>query len=240
MLPVSQTLGCGQFCTNPGLIIGLDNTDLGDFISNLSAEIQQTQPAMMLHPGIAQAYRDNRAMLITQPGVEVLSTAAATATGEQGGASVAAVNADVFLDNPALQQEVFGPFSLIVRCKDMEQILAVARSLEGQLTATLMATEKDLQENITLTAEIQQHCGRLIVNGAPTGVEVCLSMQHGGPWPATTDSRFTSVGADAIKRFVRPLSFQNWPDTLLPDALKNSNPLNIWRTVNNELTKDGL
>jgi len=117
-------------------------------------------------------------------------------------------------------------------------MLEVANHLEGQLTATLMATEKDLQEHEALAEAVRNICGRFIINGVPTGVEVCLSMHHGGPFPATTDARFTSVGADAIKRFARPLSFQNWPESLLPDELKNSNPLGIWRTVNNVLTKD--
>ena len=101
-----------------------------------------------------------------------------------------------------------------------------------------MATIDDIKENELLVEEIKDHCGRLIINNVPTGVEVCLGMQHGGPWPATTDSRFTSVGADAIKRFARPLSFQNWPDELLPDELKNKNPLGISRTINNQLTKE--
>jgi len=116
----------------------------------------------------------------------------------------------------------------------------VASKLEGQLTATLMATNKEITQNFSLVEKIKNCCGRFILNGIPTGVEVCLSMQHGGPYPATTDSRFTSVGADGIKRFARPLAFQNWPDHLLPDELKNDNPLGIWRTVNDELTRDKI
>ena len=122
----------------------------------------------------------------------------------------------------------------------MTEMTEVVKKLEGQLTATLMATESDIHYNEELVEEIKNICGRFILNGVPTGVEVCLSMQHGGPFPATTDSRFTSVGADGIKRFARPLTYQNWADELLPDELKNANPLEIWRTVNDHLTKEKL
>jgi len=136
-----------------------------------------------------------------------------------------------------LHQEVFGPYSLIIRCADMNEMIAVTTHLEGQLTATLMATEDDMRNNNAMVEAVKDICGRFILNNVPTGVEVCLSMHHGGPYPATTDSRFTSVGADGIKRFARPIAFQNWNNSLLPDELKDGNPLGIWRTVNNELTK---
>jgi NADP-dependent aldehyde dehydrogenase len=119
-------------------------------------------------------------------------------------------------------------------------MVEVAKNLEGQLTSTLMATDNDFLNNEELVESVKNICGRFILNGVPTGVEVCLSMQHGGPFPATTDSRFTSVGADGIKRFARPIAFQNWENKLLPDELKNENPLHIWRTVNNELTKETI
>jgi alpha-ketoglutaric semialdehyde dehydrogenase len=139
-----------------------------------------------------------------------------------------------------LHEEVFGPYSLIIQCKNRDELLAVAKALEGQLTATLMATIDDINQNEYLVDAIKNICGRLIYNGVPTGVEVCLSMQHGGPFPATTDSRFTSVGADGIKRFARPIAFQNWPNELLPDELKDENPLKIWRTINSEMIPPGL
>ncbi len=119
-------------------------------------------------------------------------------------------------------------------------MLEVAKHIEGQLTATLMATDDDVKKNEELAEAVKNICGRFILNSVPTGVEVCLSMQHGGPFPASTDSRFGSVGADAIKRFARPIAFQNWSNELLPDELKNENPLDIWRTVNNELTNAGI
>jgi 2,5-dioxopentanoate dehydrogenase len=156
----------------------------------------------------------------------------------EGTPTLASASAKAFLNNPVLHQEVFGPYSLVIKCKDMLEMVEVAKQLEGQLTTTLIASEEDIQSNDDLIEAVKNICGRLIVNGVPTGVEVCLSMQHGGPFPATTDSRFTSVGADGIKRFARPISFQNWSNSLLPDELKNKNPLELWRTVNDQLTKD--
>ena len=141
------------------------------------------------------------------------------------------------MENPLLHNEVFGPFSLLVKCNDQNEIMQVARAMEGQLTCSLMATEDEMKSNPELIEILKDKCGRFVVNGVPTGVEVALSMHHGGPYPATTDSRFTSVGADGIKRFARPICFQNWSNELLPQELKNENPLNLWRTVNNELTK---
>ena len=174
---------------------------------------------------------------MAQAGVAVLAHATSSETEGQGAAELAAVSGKDFISNPLLHQEVVGPFSLLIRCNDKAELQEVVRHLEGQLTATLMATEADIEEHKELVELVINICGRLILNGVPTGVEVCLSMQHGGPFPSTTDARFGSVGADAIKRFVRPLAYQNWPDSLLPEALKEINPLGIWRTVNNELKK---
>lgn len=233
----SITLGVGQFCTNPGLLIGIDNDDLQIFINTLGEEIRKIAPAPMLTPGIYKNYVSKKESSLIQAGVETIA-AAETPSGEgQGSAAVAAATGQAFINNPVLHQEVFGPFSLIIRCKDMDEMTEVARHIEGQLTATMMATEDDIKNNNELVEAVRNICGRFILNSVPTGVEVCLSMQHGGPFPATTDPRFGSVGADAIKRFARPVAFQNWPDSLLPDELKNENPFSIWRTVNNELKK---
>jgi 2,5-dioxopentanoate dehydrogenase len=236
----SITLGVGQFCTNPGLIIGPDGSDLQQFINILGEEIAKVAPGTMLHPGIAKGYKENREKALSQKDVSTVAVSTTAAGDNQGLPTVASASGQAFLNNPVLHQEVFGPYSIVVRCKDLQEMQEVARQLEGQLTATLMATEKDLRENAAVTEAIQDICGRFIVNGVPTGVEVCLAMHHGGPYPATTDSRFTSVGGDAIKRFARPLSYQGWPEGFLPEELKNSNPLGIWRTVNNELTKDAV
>ena len=234
----SITLGVGQFCTNPGIIIGIDGNDLQIFMSTLSTEIKNIAPAPMLHTGIHKNYVEKRAMALSQTNVETLSAVKNPDSGLLGSAALASTTAQTFLKNPLLQQEVFGPYSIIIRCADMNEMKQVATNIEGQLTTTLMATENDVLNNEELVEAIKNICGRFILNSVPTGVEVCLSMQHGGPFPASTDSRFTSVGADGIKRFARPIAFQNWADSLLPDELKNSNPLNIWRTVDNELTKE--
>ncbi len=239
-IAASITLGAGQFCTNPGIIVGVDNDDLKIFTEILSTEIKNTQPAPMLNAGIYKSYVEKKAAALSQPTVEQVAVAEKDAALNEGSASIASTTAQVFLDNPLLQQEVFGPYSIIVKCVDINEMIKVVHHLQGQLTATLMATENDVLQNELLVEAVKNICGRFILNNVPTGVEVCLSMQHGGPFPATTDSRFTSVGADGIKRFARPISFQNWPQNLLPDELKNSNPLKIWRTVNNALTKEKI
>lgn len=236
----SITLGTGQFCTNPGLIIGIDNADLQTFIDELGAAIEKTVPGTMLHPGIAKAYSEKRAAALGQDAVTTVAISGTKPAENQGTPTVASTSGKAFLKNPLLHQEVFGPYSLVIRCADKNELLEIIRHLEGQLTSSVMATEDDTKEFAVLLDAVQDICGRLILNGVPTGVRVALSMQHGGPYPATTDSRFTSVGADGIKRWVRPLSFQNWADGLLPDALKNGNPLNIWRTINDQLTKDKI
>ena len=233
----SITLGVGQFCTNPGLIIGTDSNELKTFVHDLGKAIQQIAPGPMLHPGIAKAYKENKGNALLQDDVQVVAKSETAVKENEGLPTIATASGQAFLNNPVLHQEVFGPYSLIIRCKDMNEMIEVAKQLEGQLTSTLMATENDIKNNDELIEAVKNICGRFILNGVPTGVEVCLSMHHGGPFPATTDSRFTSVGADGIKRFARPIAFQNWPNDLLPDELKDENPLKIWRTVNNELKK---
>jgi NADP-dependent aldehyde dehydrogenase len=233
----SITLGVGQFCTNPGLLIGIESEGLQTFINVLGDEIKKVNPGTMLHPGIFKSYVENRANALAQEEVETVAVSEAEPQLNQGSPTVASASGQAFLNNPVLHREVFGPYSLVIRCKDTTEMLEVVRKLEGQLTSTLMATDNDISYHEELVDAVRDICGRYIINSVPTGVEVCLSMQHGGPYPATTDSRFTSVGADGIKRFARPVAFQNWPDKFLPDELKNNNPLGIWRTVNNELKK---
>lgn len=233
----SITLGVGQFCTNPGLIIGIESEALTTFTHDLGKAIQKIQPAPMLHAGIVSAYKEKKGNALLQDDVHLVAESETAVKENEGLPTVATASAQAFLNNPVLHQEVFGPYSLIIRCANKEEMLAVAQHLEGQLTSTLMATENDMLHNDELVEAVKNICGRFILNSVPTGVEVCLSMQHGGPFPATTDSRFTSVGADGIKRFARPIAFQNWSNSLLPDELKNENPLGIIRTVNNELTK---
>jgi NADP-dependent aldehyde dehydrogenase len=240
MLTTSVTLGVGQFCTNPGLIFGIDGDNLQRFISAMGNEIKGVASSKMLHPGIAKAYAEKKANALAQENVMVIAEAELPGSDYCGAATIATVTAKTFLNNEFLWQEVFGPYSLVVRCQDITEMTEAAKHLEGQLTCTIMATDNELSHHEELIELIKNCCGRMILNGVPTGVEVCLSMQHGGPFPATTDSRFTSVGADGIKRFARPVALQSWANHLLPDELKNENPLNIYRTINNELTKEKI
>ncbi len=242
MYATSITLGVGQFCTNPGILVGLDNDDLVTFRHALVDALEKVEPAQMLHEGIAKNFAEKKLEALAQQNVQVLYEPAAAEALDMlwAGPVLTTTTAPVFMQNPKLREEVFGPYSILVRCADMEEMLAVARQFQGQLTASILATDNELLKEHVLVEVIKNLCGRLILNAVPTGVEVALSMQHGGPFPATTDSRFTSVGADGIKRFARPITFQDWPDNLLPDELKNSNPLKIWRTVNNEPTLHSL
>ena len=240
MVAASITLGVGQFCTNPGLILAIDNDGLNQFIKNLSSKIAESLPAEMLHPGIAENYVKKLTHALAQKGVKLeVQAAAESKKGDknQGRPTVASTTATEFLKNPSLAEEVFGPFSLIIRCGDMSELNKMVGSLHGQLTASVIGAESEIAKHSNLTNTLIEKAGRLIVNGVPTGVEVCPSQNHGGPFPATTDSRFTAVGTDALKRFARPVAFQNFPDALLPDELKESNPLKIWRIYNGEWKK---
>jgi len=236
----SITLGVGQFCTNPGLIIGIKGDALNQFIVALSNQIGNIPPAAMLHEGITKAFFEKRKLALSQQGVELIAISSTEAKENQGIPTIATTTGDVFLKNKLLHQEVFGPYSLIVQCSDKNELLQVAKKLEGQLTATIMATDADINQNTELLDVISDKCGRMILNGVPTGVEVCLSMHHGGPFPSTTDSRFTSVGADAIKRFARPISFQNFSNHLLPVELQNENMLKINRRLNDIITNQSI
>jgi alpha-ketoglutaric semialdehyde dehydrogenase len=233
----SITLGAGQFCTNPGLIIGIESEALQKFIHDLGKAIQQIAPAKMLHSGIIQSYKENKQAALLQEEVHLVAESSTAVDNLEALPTIATTTASNFLNNPLLHQEVFGPFSLVIRCIDMQQMIEVAQKLEGQLTATIMTSNEEFLNNYALVEAIKNICGRLTLNSVPTGVEVCLSMHHGGPYPASTDSRFGAVGADSIKRFCRPIAFQNWPDELLPAALKEDNPLNLWRRINNEPKK---
>lgn len=239
-LSASMTVGVGQFCTNPGLIIAIENDSLTSFNQTMKEAIQKVAPQKMLHSGIAKAFDAKSKEALHQTGVSVMAESKVENNIHEGRPVVATVSAQDFISNPYLREEVFGPFSLIIRCRDEQDMLAVASAMKGQLTASVMGTTEEIQQQSRLMSTIKNICGRLIFNGVPTGVAVCNAMQHGGPFPATTDSRFTSVGPDGISRFVRPVAYQNCPDELLPDELKNENPLKIWRMVNGSLTKDAM
>jgi 2,5-dioxopentanoate dehydrogenase len=237
MIAASVTLGVGQFCTNPGLLVAIDNEALQHFIASLKGEIEKVEPGTMLHQGIADNYHQKLLRALAQKGVMVEGQSLQSGTLEQGRPTVASVSASLFLENSTLAEEVFGPFSLIIRCKNIDELNTVVNHFHGQLTMTVIGSENELAAHKNILNVISLKAGRLIINSVPTGVEVVAAQNHGGPYPATTDSRFTAVGTDAIKRFARPVAFQNFPHALLPDELKDGNPLGIWRLVNNAWSK---
>ncbi len=231
----SVTLGMGQFCTNPGLMIAIEGKALDIFLDQLSDEISAFKSSKMLHEGIQKGYSERLKKALSQKDVELINKKSDQSNGTDGQPAVAFVSSATFLKNPFLHEEIFGPYSLMVKCKNADELNEVWQSVAGQLTTSVMGTDKDFKDYTEIINRAQNVAGRIIFNQAPTGVEVCASMVHGGPYPATTDSRFTSVGITAIKRWVRPLCYQNCPEYLLPDELKNANPKKIWRLVNNRM-----
>ncbi len=240
ILAGSITLGSGQFCTNPGLILGIKGADLSRFIKTLVDAIVKINPTCMLHPNIIGAYETKKEVALAQNGLEKVVVFDKGVPKNYGRQVVTTVEGATFLNNQTLHQEVFGPFSMVVQCEDLHQLETIVSQLEGQLTGSLLAEETEILDNNALVEALQNRVGRLIFNGVPTGVEVCPSMQHGGPYPASTDSRFTAVGINSIKRWARPISYQNWPNNALPDALKKGNPLEILRTVDGKLSSDKI
>jgi NADP-dependent aldehyde dehydrogenase len=228
----SLTMGMGQFCTNPGLMFGVDSAALESFTEALVQAVKFVIPSPMLHTGIEKAYIEKSAKALQSKGVELIFGNPESST---PGVFLARVKADAFKENPLLHQEIFGPFSVLVVCQSVEEMLDCCHTLSGQLTTSIMATEKDVGTYLNLLKAESLQAGRVVYNGVPTGVEVCGAMVHGGPYPATTDSRFTAVGPKAIYRWTRPLCWQNAPDLLLPDALKENNPLQIRRWVDGVL-----
>ncbi len=235
----SVTMGVGQFCTNPGLVIGLQSDELKQSVAQLQALIEAAAPATMLHSGILTAYEAGIEKLVASTNVApVRATTAADPLKTQASPAVFATTGEDFLAHPQFSEEIFGPATVVVACGSRAELETVAQGLHGHLTATIQGTADDLQEFKGLIAILENKVGRLLFNGFPTGVEVCPSMTHGGPYPATTDSRSTSVGTGAIKRFVRPVSYQSFPNEALPPELQDANPLGIWRLVNGEFVKD--
>lgn len=232
----SLTLGAGQFCTNPGLVIALDGPDLQRFIAAAGRALADKAAQTMLTPGIREAYASGTARMETIPGVQV--AARGRRAGELKNAAEAVLfvtDAGTLLANSDLESEVFGPSSLVVRAKNMDEMLAVAEHLEGQLTATLQMDQGDLGLARQLLPALERKVGRILANGFPTGVEVSHAMVHGGPFPSTSNAMFTSVGATAIDRFLRPVCYQDLPDALLPRSLQRQNPLGLWRMTDGAL-----
>jgi NADP-dependent aldehyde dehydrogenase len=236
----SVTLGVGQFCTNPGLVFGVEDESWRGFLEQAGKAASNNTPGTMLYQGICHRFGEGAEKFRSIQGVREVGRSAAPAKAGQASAIVFETSGQVFLGNDALHEELFGPATLLVSCGSGEQLETIARSLPGQLTATIHGTEEDLQKHRGLVSILQQKAGRLLFNGFPTGVEVCPSMQHGGPYPATTDARTTSVGTAAITRFARPVCFQNSPDAALPIELRNKNERGIWRLVDGQLMRDSL
>jgi NADP-dependent aldehyde dehydrogenase len=223
----SVTLGVGQFCTKPGVVLGLRGSDFEEFTSALGDALAKVEAAPMLYPGIEE--RLKKSLQKTQPYLRVSQAA-----------HLLVAKAKEFRENHLLQEEIFGPATLLVECENEAEVLKTIESLPGQLTATVHLTPDEEESSRAFLEAFVEKAGRVLLNGYPTGVEVCPSVQHGGPYPATTDSRFTSVGTAAILRFARPVCFQNFAEKLLPAELQNANKLRIWRQINGRLTKDDV
>lgn len=238
----SMTLGVGQFCTKPGLVFALAGTALDRFKAAVAEAIAAAPPGSMLSAGIRTAFEHGRDAACAAGGAAVIARSATVIDPgkTQAAGIIVETNADAFLANPTLAEEVFGPFSLVVAVPSLDGMALIARRLAGQLTATIHGTPEELGAAAGLLHILATKAGRVIVNGFPTGVEVCHAMQHGGPWPATSDARFTSVGSAALERFVRPVCYQDLPDALLPPALQNANPLGIERLIDGVRSRNPL
>lgn len=235
----SINLGVGQFCTCPGLIFGVEDDSFQSFRKNLSTAFEQSVPATMVHPSVLKGYDQGIKRVKDVSGVEAKPATQPASTGKtEAGPILFETDAATWLANEALAQEVFGPSAIVVRGQSEQQLLKIAQTLPGTLTATLHGTAEDLKKYRKLVAVLENKAGRLVFNGFPTGVEVSSAMHHGGPYPATADAKFTSVGTTAIFRFLRPVCYQSFPDEALPLELQDGNPRNIWRTVDGSLTRE--
>ena len=236
----SFTLGVGQFCTNPGIVIIIKSKESDEFTNILKEKLSNVPPGTMLTKKIKETFEKGIDRLSKINDVHIIAKGKESKNHNESTAYVLQSNVKTLMKNPQLAMEVFGPSTVIINAENENELLKLAKNLKGHLTSSIICTSDDLQKYYELIEILKDKVGRLIINGFPTGVEVCHSMHHGGPFPATTNISFTSVGTASIKRFVRPLCFQNFPQLLLPDELKNKNPLNIWRLVNDKFTKDKI
>ena len=233
-LAASVCLGVGQFCTNPGLVLVENGAPTDAFLHRLEQNFLAAPAGIMLNANIFYEYQSSVRTFAHHRTVRHISS---PPPANHASPTLFITDADQFLAQPELMTEIFGPSTLVVRCASRSVLLAVLAKLEGQLTATIHGLPAELSSSSDVLAALASRAGRVLVNGFPTGVEVCPAMTHGGPFPATADGRSTSVGTRAIERFVRPLCFQNFPDNCLPDELKDANPLGIWRLVDGKLEK---
>ena len=238
-LTASVVMGCGQLCTSPGLVLGVRSAQFSRFIEHLRTAMAAQPPQTMLNRGILANYHAGIARLGRLPGMTAL--VADGIAGDQAAPHLFKADAALLFDaKNVLEEEVFGPVTVVVELEDQDQLLRFAANMGGQLTATLLAETGELSRHAALIERLEERCGRLLINGYPTGVEVCDAMVHGGPYPATSDARGTSVGTAALERFLRPVCYQNYPDDLLPPALQNANPLNLLRLIEGEHTRIAL
>jgi NADP-dependent aldehyde dehydrogenase len=238
-LSQSITMGVGQFCTNPGVLIGVQSDAMDQFARALAERMASAEPGVMLYDGLRSGYEQSIERATSSGARRIVPQADGR---KEGRATPALLEVDAvqFAENHALREEMFGPVSVVVRAKNAEELERVAHSLEGQLTATISGTPEELRAHGRLVSILERKVGRLLFNGFPTGVEVGHAMQHGGPYPASTDARTTSVGSAAITRFVRPICYQNFPIDVLPPALRNRNELGIMRMLNGVLSRDDV
>ena len=235
----SVVLGCGQFCTNPGLVIGIRSAEFSEFVAGLADAIGAQPAQTMLNAGTLRSYANGVAQLNGHARVSRL--AGNEQAGNQAQPQLFKADVSMLLEGDhLLQEEVFGPTTIVVEVADSAELTRALQSMHGQLTATLIAEREDLSAFRDLLPLLEVKAGRVLLNGYPTGVEVCDSMVHGGPYPATSDARGTSVGTLAIHRFLRPVCYQNYPDEVLPEALQNANPLGIQRLVDGVHSRDAL
>lgn len=235
----SITMSAGQFCTNPGLLLAVKSAGLERFKRALATEVANIGSATMLTSGICSNFGKLSKERLSEGAVSVIAQSDKLNAEKinQGLPVVTEITASDFLADEKYKEEVFGPFSMLIVAEDINQLEDVLNSLQGQLTTTVMAETEELPDYKQITDQLVNLAGRVILNNPPTGVEVGNAIMHGGPFPATSDSRFTSVGTSSIKRFVRPVCWQNWNEELLPDELKTGNPLKIWRLFNNQWTR---
>jgi NADP-dependent aldehyde dehydrogenase len=238
-LHTSFTLGAGQFCTKPGMVFLPQGSDAAAFAGKLRQFVAESAPFHLLTKTIHSSYDSAIAQRKTEAAVKLIAEGpqAAADAGFAVSSALFETDAAAFLGSD-LEAEIFGPTTLLVQHSGRDQVLAIARSLEGHLTATIHGTEQDLQEFADLIAILETKVGRLVFNGFPTGVEVTHAMVHGGPYPSTSDGRSTSVGSQAIFRFTRLVCYQGFPDSALPDELKDANPLGIWRMIDGGISRD--
>jgi NADP-dependent aldehyde dehydrogenase len=239
-LHTSFTMGAGQFCTKPGIVFLPHGKEAAPFTDKLRQLVAGSMPFHLLTRSIHSAYDSALAGRKADTGVTLVAEAPTAArNGFAVSSALFEVDAAAFLGSD-LDSEIFGPTTLLVRHSSRDQVLEIANSLEGHLTATIHGTEQDLHDFADLIAILENKVGRLVFNGFPTGVEVCHAMVHGGPYPSTSDGRSTSVGTRAIFRFARPVCYQGFPDETLPQELKDANPLEIWRMVDGQMTRDSV